>query len=467
MDTKHSRLLALIVLSFALWWPATLAYSQEVVELPSPEGEVSKWDSVSQSSISEAGESLPEAWAVGLSVDPDLESSRWQASAAQRGLKAAKAERLPSISARGSYSVYDNPLTINAPVPPIPVVLPTGATASVTVNQREFFLGGVRVTQPVYTFGRISSAIDSAGAEVTAAVADEERTELDVKLQVAEAYIGVLKAQRLLEVSQSTVESLEEHERKVEQLVDQGVGIRANLLAVQVALANARQFRLQMENLLTVAQAAYNRSLQRPLSVAVEIQDLSQPEQDYDLSYSIQTAMRRRPEISYLSAKVRALRALAESIHAGNKPQVVLDGGYNYIENRFLDNENFNHVAVLAEWNFWDSGRKSNRTAQLEQTAEALLRKRSHVESLITLQVKKAWHDLDSAQQQVLVNQKSLESADENVRVSKNRYQEGAGTNTEVLDAQTLRTQTYSNYFGSLYDSVLAEMRLLRAIGTL
>ena len=46
-------------------------------------------------------------------------------------------------------------------------------TASVTVNQREFYLGGVRIAQPWYTFGRIRHAIDAAGAEVTAAVADE------------------------------------------------------------------------------------------------------------------------------------------------------------------------------------------------------------------------------------------------------------------------------------------------------
>ena len=69
------------------------------------------------------------------------------------------------------------------------------------MNQREFLLGGIRATQPLYTFGRITSAIDAAGADVTAAVADEQRTELDVKLLVAAAYIGVLQAQRLLEVA--------------------------------------------------------------------------------------------------------------------------------------------------------------------------------------------------------------------------------------------------------------------------
>ena len=181
-----------------------------------------------------SAETLQDAWSLAVNVDPNLEASRWQSSAAQRGLYAARAERLPSVSARGSYNVFDNPLSYLAPVNPLGV-------ASVEVNQREFFLGGVRATQPLYTFGRITSAIDAAGAEVTAAVADEERTELDVKLQVAASYVAVLQAQRLLEVANGGVTSLQEHERVVKNQVDQGAGIRANLLAVTVNRVSQRE----------------------------------------------------------------------------------------------------------------------------------------------------------------------------------------------------------------------------------
>jgi outer membrane protein len=438
----------------------------EPIQLPAPSDRSPFLELPTQPVIAADGETLLEAWARATRIDPDLEASRWQSSAAQRGLSAARAERFPSLSARGSYSVFDNPLTINAPVPSLGPI-PPGTVASVTANESEFFLGGVRVTQPLYTFGRISKAIDSAGAEVTAAVADEERTKLDVKLQVAAAYIGVLKTQRLLQVADGDVQSMQAHQREVKNQVDQGVGIRANLLAVEVALANTRQFQLRMQNLLTIAQATYNRALQRPLDTPVQIQDLPQPTQEYQLDLAIHQALCQRPEIGFLSAKVRALRSMAASVNAGKYPQIVLNGGFSYIENRYLEHETFNDVAVMAEWNFWDSGRKRHRASQLEQSAEALLRKRSQAESVIALQVKTAWHDLDSAKQQVAVSQKSLESADENLRVSRNRYQQGVGTNTEVLDAQTLRTRAYSNYYSSLYDTVMAEIQLLRAIGVL
>ncbi len=463
MTTTRAPLLLAIVAG-TCFASATTGRAQSELELTSPRSIVltSFQPAETESVVSTSGETLLEAWTAALTVDPELEASRWQSSAAQRGLYAARAERLPSVTARTSYTVVDNSLTFNAPVATMPP-----SVASVEVNQREFFLGGVRVRQPLYTFGRITSAIDAAGAEVTAAVSNEDRTELDVKLQVADSYIGVLKAQRLLEVAEAGVTSLQSHERDVSNRVNEGVGIRANLLAVQVALANARQFRLQMNNLLTVAQAAYNRALQRPLAAPVQIRDLSQPTEQYELDLVIQQALGRRPEIAFLSAKVRALRSQADSVNAARYPQIMLNGGVAFIENRLLANEAFNDATVLAEWNFWDSGRKRNRRVQLEQSAEAMLRKRSNVESLIALQVKQAWHNLDSAQAQVAVNRQALESADENLRVSRNRYQQGVGTNTEVLDAQTLRTRSYSNFYSSLYEAVLAEMQLLRAIGTL
>ena len=412
-------------------------------------------------------ETLDEAWAVALSTDPGLDASRSNAAAAQSGLASARAERLPSIKSQASYSVYNNPLVYQVTVPPIPGVLPDGAAGSLDLNEDEFALADVRVTQPLFTFGRISRGIDAARAEVAAAQAGEQRAALDVKLSVAEAYIRVLQAQRLVQVSDSTVKSLEAHTQDVESLVRRGAGIRANLLAAQVAMSNARQFQLEMNNFLSVARAAYNRALMRPLDAAVDLEELAEPVDQYDLENLTQQALAGRPELAQLSAKSDAIQSQAGSVRRAYYPQLFVEGGVSYIENEFLEDETFSHVSVLAEWSFFDAGRKRQKANQLQHSAQAVSSRRQEVESLIALEVKKAWLDLDSTRERVRVNRDALESADENLRVSRNRYRNGAGTNTEVLDAQRLRTQTYSAYYTSLYDATLAHMSLLRATGAL
>ncbi|MGI9456857.1 MAG: TolC family protein [Aeoliella sp.] len=146
--SQLARVLALPACLFAFNCDCRDTYAQEALELPTPVGVDPSRSEHAQPDITSNGETLQDAWAIALSVDPNLEASRWQASAAQRGLHAARAERLPSVSVRSSYSVYDNPLTLNSPVPPL-CPIPPGTIASATVNQREFFLGGVRAMQPL------------------------------------------------------------------------------------------------------------------------------------------------------------------------------------------------------------------------------------------------------------------------------------------------------------------------------
>ena len=58
----------------------------------------------------------------------------------------------------------------------------------------------------------------------------------------------------------------------------------------------------------------------------------------------------------------------------------------------------------------------------------------------------------------MLVARKTTAQADENLRVARDRYQHQAGTNTEVLDAETLRVQAYTNLYNSTYQAALAAL---------
>ena len=360
-------------------------------------------------------EDLPSAWAVALSVDQSLEASRWRSSAAQRGLYAARAQRWATLDAQARYHVYDNPITYLA-------ADPQGGTVSIDLTQREGLVGNVLATQPLYTGGRIRFNIDAAGADVSAAVSNEQKTELDVLLDVAMVYTNVLHAQRVVEVTQRQLQSLTKHAQDVKNRVDLGVGIPNELLAAQVAQADARQQRLQADAILDVARAAYNRALQRPLDAAVELEELKDPTQSFDLEALTHQALAGRPEVAELNANARGLRSRAGVVRARYKPQIQAQGGLEYIENRFFEHEAYSVVSVSAAWNLFDKGGKRNTAARLEQNAEALLRQRADVETKIALQVRDAWRRLETTKERILVNRKAIKSAEENLRVARNRY---------------------------------------------
>ena len=69
---------------------------------------------------------------------------------------------------------------------------------------------------------------------------------------------------------------------------------------------------------------------------------------------------------------------------------------------------------------------------------------------------------------ETLKSQKAyMELATEVVRVSKIKYQAGAGTNIEVVNAESSLKEAQTNYFAALYDLLIAKVDLDKAMGKL
>jgi len=61
----------------------------------------------------------------------------------------------------------------------------------------------------------------------------------------------------------------------------------------------------------------------------------------------------------------------------------------------------------------------------------------------------------------------NLNLANEISRVSRVKYQQGVGSNLEVLNAETSLKESQVNYFTALYNALIAKVELEKANGTL
>lgn len=412
---------------------------------------------------SEPAESLEAAWQIALAVDQRLESSQWNLAAAASSLAAARAEQLPSLNVGANYYVLSDQPAIKMSLPPLPFAMPSQLPF---VNQNAFGAQAF-VTQPLYTFGKISHGIHAAEESIQAHQAEVNRNELDIKMNVAELYVTVLRTAHLVEVAESKVKSLTAHNQNVAKFFENGLVSKNDLLAGQVALADAHQQTVQARNGVLLAQAAYNRALGRPLTTPVRLAEVQDDGHLGDLDELTQLAMQQRPELLSIAAQARALREQAASQQAQRLPQLSVTGGYLYQEDRYLDPNGIAAVAVMGQWNVMDSGRNCNQVAALSQKAEALDRLYADAESQIGLEVRQRWLDLQTARERVAVARQATAQADENLRVAHDRYEQQAGTSTEVLDAEALRLQAYTNLYTSSYETVLMGLRLHRAVGDL
>lgn len=83
------------------------------------------------------------------------------------------------------------------------------------------------------------------------------------------------------------------------------------------------------------------------------------------------------------------------------------------------------------------------------------------------LEIATARNDARIAKEQISVTEAAITQSEENLRINKERYQERVGIASEVLDAQTLVTQTKTDYYRALYDYQTATARLQNARGEL
>jgi outer membrane protein len=290
---------------------------------------------------------------------------------------------------------------------------------------------------------------------------------LDVKMNVAETFVTVLRANRMVEVAQAKVLSLAGHRRDVGSLFEKGLVSKNDFLSSQVALADAQQKALDANNYLDIARAAYNRALGRNLSDPVMLAELPGNYGAIDCNVLTAQALRDRPELASLSAQCRALQYQASAERGKSGPQVQLQGGYLYQQNRYVDPNGTAGVLLGVQWNALDMGRVRNEANALDEKAAALTRLRRDAESMVALEVRQRCLEIESTRQRVAVARQAIAQADENLRVARDRYQNQVGTNTEVLDAETLRVQAYTNYYESTYQAILTELRLRRAVGSL
>jgi outer membrane protein TolC len=410
-----------------------------------------------------SAETLGEAWARALDADQGLAAVRAEAEAASLDAEAARAQRWPTLGLNAGYTMLDDAPAFDFGFAGLPIRPPE------IFGGDDYATGNASLSLPLYTGGRISSSIAAAEARSRGAGLQAGGAEQDLKLAVAESYVAVLRTQRALAVADSSVASLEGYARDLDVMYEREAIPRNDWLLGQVALADALQSRLRAANALEVARAGYNRRLGEPLDRVVVLEHTlpDAAELPTTLEALIAEAQVRRPELAALGEQAEAYAQMARAERARTWPQLAATGGYQYLENQFLDDDSFAYAGVGVQWSPFDGGQARKRGAALERSSHAAEARRKDVESLVELQVRDAWLSIAAADRRIAVTRDAAEQAEEALRIARERHGAGLGTNTEVLGAESQRVQASRNRDDALLDARLARLRLARAAGLL
>lgn len=81
------------------------------------------------------------------------------------------------------------------------------------------------------------------------------------------------------------------------------------------------------------------------------------------------------------------------------------------------------------------------------------------------MDVRKAYNNLIASEKNILTTQVAVKQAEEEYKIAQVKYDEGVGTNLEVMDAQEKLTESQTNFFTALYNYNVSKAQLDKAMG--
>ena len=246
-----------------------------------------------------------------------------------------------------------------------------------------------------------------------------------------------------------------------------------DLLQDQVRLANAKQALITAQNNLAVANAQFNTLLRRPVNTPVSIADiLDYAPFEQDIDYCLSQAKDNRLEIEVAELEVQIAEKDYKLTQRDYYPSVNLSGNWTRRGTDWdvnggegIGDRQFWDIRATATWDFWEWGRSVYGVREkLSRLSQAKSRQAEILDN-IKLEVKEAFLRTKESEKNITTIEKAIEQAKENLRITEERYKEQVSTTTDVLVAQTLFTETMTNYYNALYDFKIAKAILYRAIG--
>jgi len=417
--------------------------------------------------------SLDRALEIALKNNPEVAATRWDVSAAGAKLDQAKAARWPTLTYEGSYLKYLNSR-------PLFEARYNGERRLFT---KQISRGDVILKLPLFTGGRIINEIKAAELFRLAEQNRLSRTRDELVFNVSSTFYGILSQEKVIDSVRFSLQAMQEQRQKMAKMVEVAKAARVDLLRTEVRVADLEQSLEKETNLLEIQKRllANLMGLDFDRAQLKFAGKLTFEKVGYRPEQLVRRALAQRPDFLAAKERLKSQARRVDAARAGHYPNINLVGAYGYRGTGFVDvfddrdpkhattrgpfYDDDGSVGVILTLPLFEGGRIS---AKVREEISALAAAQERLRKLnlqVCQEVETAVLDVDSSSARVRATEKALEQARESLRIETLKYNLGAGTVTDVLDAQTALLVTETTYYRALADFRTALARLNLAVG--
>ena len=413
-----------------------------------------------------------------------IRSARLSIDAAQQQRKETFTKYFPSVSGTGLWFNANKGMaqtTIN-PSEVIPAELgaalaqsfPAEALAAlanpVSISMmKNGTIAGVQAMQPVFAGGQIVNGNKLAKVGEDVSRLQLQLSEKEVEKTVEQYYWQLISLQEKLHTVDAVDTLLNDINKDVDVAVRAGVALRNDLLQVQLRQNDIASQRLKLQNGISLLKQLLGQYAGLSPSPTNYTFDIVQPVMDRQVSslpspVGEESGVTLLPEYQLLGKQVEAANLQKKLTVGQNLPSVAVGAGYNY--HNLLDNDHtfgmiFATLSVpISDW--WGGSHAVKRRKLEQQKAVEQLEDNTQ---LLQIRMQKAWNDVVEAQQQLQIAQRSIEQAEENLRLNRNYYTAGTSKMSDLLEAQLLYQQSCDKRTDAFADYQIKLLEYHQAIG--
>ncbi len=342
-----------------------------------------------------------------------------------------------------------------------------------TLDLDNVFLLNFSMKQPVYMGGKIREINRMAQFAEDLFHAKKVLTETEVIVETDEKYWQVISLQEKVKLTTSYKQMIENLLADLNNFYEEGIVTKNDVLKAKVKYNEVGLKLLKATNGLKLAQMSLNQTLGFPLDTIIQLTDTIIINYQFkEKNITATEAIQNRAELDMLNSTIRIAESAENVMKSRYLPNVGLTANY-----LFMNPNPYNGFKKEfgADWNvgvylnipIWHWNDKKYTIQATKHKTNAFKEQLAESEELITLEVKQTEFKYTESVKKVEMTHMALQQAKENLDVTQDSFDEGIINTTDLLEAQTIWQEAYSEYIDAKTENKIFETELFRVTGQL
>jgi outer membrane protein len=334
------------------------------------------------------------------------------------------------------------------------------------------YSASLNLQQPVFTAGKLKRSYQISLHAKNSAKNELERALNELIFTVKQRYWNLVKARLSHRLAEESVKLLQSQLSDLKNMYEVGMAARVDLLKTRALYSEAKLNLIKADNMKRLAEKNFCNTVGLKLSTPIKpiSEPSDEPVEGISLPLSIRKSMVNRPELEAFNQQRMIAEKQLEINQRGYLPDIFFAAnlGYNYPDREY--NSQFYTtwtMGLFASVNIFDWGAVAHKCEQARSRLKQAKLARRDTEEVIRLDVTAAYLTLEESGRAIETAHEAKQQADENYRVTQEKFKEGLVSNTELLDAHTLLIRARNSYHSTVIDYTIAEANLKRATGEL